>query len=470
MSDEDLVYLSAAELRERYRRRELSPVEVVEATLRRIEQLDPSVHAFMTVTSELARAQAKEAEKSFTVGDDDRTLLGIPVSIKDLNVTKGIRTTLGSLVHQDWVPDFDELVVERIRAAGAVLIGKTSAPEQGWKYDTSNRIVGITHNPWKHGRSAGGSSGGAAAAVASGMGSLALAGDGGGSIRVPASFCGVVGYKPSFGLIPVFPSYGLGDLVVQHGPITRTVADAALLLSVLAGPDPRDRFSYGGDSRGLDPIEEWNGGLRVAWSPDLGFAQVEPEIADIAAGAAQLFRELGCTVEEVTPELEDPTPINNVLFQVYLAEEPDFERVRDDLDQDRVPLIEQGLQLSGLEVAAAVGNAASWAERMRHFMEPYDLLLTPSVPIRPFEAGRGGPGEPPVGPWATLSVPFNFTGQPAVTVPCGFTADGLPTGLQIVGRWREDRTVLSAAAAFEAIRPWAHLRPNLMDDRPEKES
>ena len=192
-------------------------------------------------------------------------------------------------------------------------------------------------------------------------------------------------------------------------------------------------------------------GLRVAWSPDLGFAQVEPEVAAIAASAAQLFRELGCTVEEVTPGLEDPTPINNVLFYVYLAEEPDFERVRDDLDQDRVPLIERGLQLSGLEVAAAVGNAASWADRMRRFMEPYDLLLTPSVPIRPFEAGRMGPGEPPVGPWASLSVPFNFTGQPAVTVPCGFTGDGLPTGLQIVGRWREDRTVLSAAAAFETM-------------------
>jgi len=468
MEDTDLVYLSALELRDRYRRREASPVEVVEATLDRIERINPSLNAYVTVTADLARRQAQDADRAYAAGDVDRPLLGVPVSLKDLTLTKGIRTTRGSLLYRDWIPDTDPPIVERIYSAGCVLLGKTNTPEYGWKGDSTNRVLGSTHNPWKAGATAGGSSGGAAAAAAAGLGPLAQGTDGAGSIRIPAAFCGVFGLKPSLGLIPYFPA-SVTDTLSHVGPITRTVRDAALFLNVLAGPDPRDPHSL--NATGVDYLRALEGGLdglRVAWSPDLGYAAVDPEVRALTTSAAQAFAELGCTLEEVAAPFPDPGPIVEVIWAAAQAalHVGDLEQVRDQLDPGRLPLIEAGLRVRGVDLAATTLRRADFYERVRRFMEGYDLLLTPALPVTAYPAGQDGPGVIDGRAvrgfaWTPFTYPFNLTGQPAASVPCGFGSNGLPVGLQLVGRWRDDVTVLRAAAAFETARPWAHRRPAL---------
>lgn len=461
----EISFLSAEDLRYMYERRTLSPVEAVEAILRRIELIDPSLNAYITVVPELALRQAKDAERALRHGNDRRPLLGVPISLKDLTPTRGIRTTRGSLLWQDWIPDFDAPLVERIYAAGGVILGKTNTSEFGWKADSGNRIIGPTHNPWRAGLTAGGSSGGAAAAVSAGMGPLAQGSDGAGSIRIPAAFCGVFGLKPSFGLVPYYPPSAVESLA-HVGPISRTVRDAALMLNVLAGPDPRDRNSL--NATGVDHLSLSGQitGLRVAWSPDLGFATVEPEIADLVASAVQVFEELGCDVKKVSANFEDPYPIIDTIWATAQAaiHKDDLEVVKTRLDPGRLGLIKQGQQILGLEVAAANIRRAAFCDRMRHFMEPYDFLLTPTLPVTPFAAGADHPDSQEGKKitylnWTPFTYPFNLTGQPAATVPCGLTKEGLPVGLQIVGRWRDDLTVLRAAAAFEEARPWANLRP-----------
>ncbi|MDP9370799.1 MAG: amidase family protein, partial [Chloroflexota bacterium] len=330
MANDDICFLSALELRERYRQRDLSPVEVAETILARIEKLNPRLTAFITVTSDLALEQARAAERAYVPGGEPGPLAGVPISIKDLTPTKGIRTTRGSLLSTDWVPDEDVPFVERVRAAGAVELGKTNTPELGWKGDSGNRLVGPTHNPWRHGRTAGGSSGGAGAAVAAGLGPLAQGSDGAGSIRIPAAFCGIVGFKPSFGLVPLYPPGLFGDLA-HLGPMTRTVRDAALLLDVTAGADPRDRLSW---SSGVDYLAACDGGvrgLRVAWSPDLGGRPIEPEVRRVAEDAACRFTELGCEVEEADPGLPDPWEVVDQILSAAMAgyHKEDFDAVKD---------------------------------------------------------------------------------------------------------------------------------------------
>jgi aspartyl-tRNA(Asn)/glutamyl-tRNA(Gln) amidotransferase subunit A len=468
MGEDEIVHSSALELARRYREREVSPVEVVDATLARIERLNPSLNAFVTVTVELAREQARIAEERIRRNADPGPLTGIPVSVKDLTPTKGIRTTRGSLLFQDWVPDFDAPLVERIYDEGAVLLGKTNTPEFGWKGDSGNRVVGPTHNPWGHGRTAGGSSGGAAAAVAASLGPLAQGTDGAGSVRIPACFCGVFGLKPSFGLVPYYPASALEPLS-HNGPITRTVRDAALLLDAIARPDARDRFSLGAGGRGyLAACEGGISGWRVAWSPDLGYAAVEDEVAQLTAAAAKAFSDLGADVEEVDPRLGDPYEILDVAWSAGQAaiHAGDLEQVRDRLDPGRLALINYATRWNGVDVAATVLQRADFYDRARVFMDRYDLLLTPTLPVTAFPAGEDFPRtvagrEATFLSWTPFTYPFNLTGQPAATVPCGSASDGLPVGLQIVGRVREDGRVLRAAAAFEEARPWAGARPDL---------
>lgn len=462
----DLVYLSARELQALYRSRELSPREVVDAILDRIESVDGELNAYVTVTADLAREQAAWAERELASGRTEQPLLGIPISIKDLTPTKGIRTTQGSLLTKDWIPDFDAPIVERIYSSGAVILGKTNVPELGWKGDSGNRVVGATHNPWRHGLTPGGSSGGAAAAVAAGLGPLAQGSDGAGSIRIPASFCGVFGLKPSFGRVPVHPPDT--ELLVHNGPIARTVRDAALLLNALAGADARDRFSL---DTSLDYLEATAGGirgLRIAWSPDLGYAKVDAEVAELVAAAVQVFAENGCDVEQADPGISDPAALLEVVSATAEAAsyEGTLDSVHDLLDQGRLAHIESGWTFSGVDVARAAIQRAELGEQMRVFMEAYDLLLTPTLTTTAFTAGADHPALPEGDPtasmcWPRFTYPFNMTGQPAATVPCGMTRDGLPVGLQIVGRWRQDETVLRAARAFEEARPWASLTPPL---------
>ena len=464
--DESIAYLSASELRKLFGAKQLSPVEVARTVLERIERINPALNTFTVVTSELALEQAQAAERAYSDGEA-AALAGIPVSIKDLTPTRGIRTARGSLVDPDWVPAEDAPVVERLYAAGAVMLGKTNTPELGWKGDSGNRVHGPSFNPWNLKKTPGGSSGGAAAAVAAGLGPLAQGSDGAGSIRIPAAFCGIFGFKPSFGLAPQYPPSAVGDL--SHlGPMTRTVRDAAMMLNAMAGADARDRLSW---SSGVDytrDLDKGVRGLRVAWSPALRYAQVDSDVAESTERAATAFRGLGCEVEQVDPDLPDPANMLDVIWSGAMAGyfAGRLDDVRDLLDPGLLTVIERAASLSAADMAQALQQRNGYYTGMRQFMERFDLLLTPTLPVTAFTAGLDEPDgwqRSTLAPldWTPFTYPFNMTGQPAATVPSGFDRSGLPIGLQIVGRWRDDRTVLRAAAAFESAMPWADATPSL---------
>jgi aspartyl-tRNA(Asn)/glutamyl-tRNA(Gln) amidotransferase subunit A len=464
----ELYELSAIELRKLYQRQEVSPVEVTEVTLRRIERLNPRIKAFITVTPELALEQARKAEQAYASSKTPPPLAGIPISIKDVTPTKGIRTTYGSLLYRDHVPDFNAPIMERLYQAGSVMLGKTNTPEFGWKGDTTNRLIGSTHNPWKHGYTAGGSSGGAAAAIAAGLGALAQGGDGAGSIRIPSSFCGVFGFKPSWGLVPKYPASSV-ELLSHIGPMARTVGDAALMLTVMAGVDPRDPRSIPVYQDYLAASEKTIANSKVAWSPDLGYVNVTQEIREITAKAAMHFEELGCHVEEVNPGIPDPwLEIMHVIWSssfasMYLQKTDD---IWEYADPGLAAVIEEGQSFSAVELATANRKRNYYYHRMRIFMENYDFLLTPTLPITAFKAGDDYPEQISNGrtgylSWTPFTYPFNITGQPTATLPCGFDRNGIPVGLQIIGNWRDDMKVLQVSTAFESISLWKNVKAAL---------
>lgn len=456
--------MTARQLRSGYESGALTPTAVAEAVLGRIERLNGDLTAFVTVTGDEARQTAASAER--VLRGDDRgedsagALCGVPVSIKDMVVTQGVRTTIGSLLLADWIPEFDTPTSERLRAAAAPLLGKTTTSEFGWKGDSGNRVNGPARNPWNRDRTAGGSSGGAAAAVAAGLGPAAIGSDGAGSVRIPAAFCGVFGIKPSQGVIPTFPISPI-ETLSHLGVLATTVADAADVLDVVAGPDPRDRFSL--PDTGADyaaAVTGPLGELHIAWSPDLGYAPVEPGVRELTAAAAAVFESLGCQVSEVVPGWDDPYPFLDVIWSAANAGRHmhDLEEVRDLIDPGRLEVVERGMRLTGPEVAAANAAKADFAETVRRFMAGYDLLLTPTLPLTAFAVGADQPGQVAGRPteylsWTPFTYPFNITGLPAASVPCGLS-NGLPVGLQIVGRWRQDALVLRASAAFEEAAPW----------------
>lgn len=469
MSRDELCWTPATELSALIRARRLSPVDLTEAVLDRIGRLNPALNAFCTVSDDLAREGAKIAEAALAHGEPLGPLHGIPVSIKDLIFTRGVRTTGGSRLFADFTPDEDAVAVERLRAAGAVILGKTNTPEFGHKGVTDNLLFGPTRNPWNRERTAGGSSGGAGAAVAAGLGPLALGTDGGGSIRIPASFCGIYGLKPSFGRIPSGPGFPGWETFSVLGPMTRTVRDAALMLDVLAGPDDRDRHSLPRPNGAyLAAVEEPIAGWSVAWSPTLGYARVDPEVARIAEAAAATFEALGCRVETVAGGWEDPEEIFAVMAaaETYGAWGDRLKADRERMDPTLVRVLERGERVTLGEYLRAARRRRELWSRVQGFLARFDLLLTPTVAVAPF-AGEGfGPQEiaghsaTPLA-WIAFTFPFNLTGQPAATLPAGFTREGLPVGLQVVGRRHADRQVLAASAAFEAARPWARHRPAL---------
>jgi Asp-tRNA(Asn)/Glu-tRNA(Gln) amidotransferase A subunit family amidase len=470
MAAEELAWLPAGDLAELIRRKAASPVEVVEAVLSRIERLNPRLNAFCTVIAEEAREAAVAAEVSVMTGESLGPLHGVPISVKDLVFTRRVLTTGGSRLFADHVPEEDAVCVERLKGAGAILVGKTTTPEFGHKGVTDSPLFGITRNPWDQALTPGGSSGGAGAAVAAGMAPLAVGTDGGGSIRIPASFCGIYGLKPSFGRVPQNPGFPGWLGISVTGPMTRTVRDAALMLDVMAGPDDRDRHSLPADGGGsfAAACEAGIAGLSVAWSPDLGHGRVDPQVDDLCRAAAERFESLGCHVEVVTPSWDDPEEI----FRVMAAAEThaawghaladDAER----LDRSLVALLRFGGTI-GVEsyLRAAQRREELWGEVQR-FLARFDLLITPTVAVPPFAVGRpalkeiNGRPASPLG-WIPFTFPFNLTGQPAATVPVGFTPAGLPVGLQIVGRRHGERAVLAASAAFEAAAPWIARRPPL---------
>ena len=459
--------MSVVELRRLFERGDLSPVEVARATLQQIERVDPQINAFVTVTADLALEQARAAEALYRSRDSAPPLAGIPYSLKDLTPTKGIRTTRGSLLYKDWIPEEDAPVAERLKEAGGVLLGKTNTPAAGWKGDSGNRVSGPTHNPWNTGRTAGGSSGGAAAAVVTGMGPLAQGSDGAGSIRIPAGFSGAFGFKPSWGRVPQYPPSAV-EALSHMGPITRTVGDAALMMTVLAGPDPRDRTTITNEIDFDNAVDGGIEGLKVGWSLDLGYVPVAPDVENLCTRAVQRFEELGCSVETFDPGIEDPyDEILSVIWASAFAgvHLEDLDDVRDQLDPGFLEVVEEGASYSAPQLAAAFQRRNSYYDGWRAIMEQFHIVLTPTLPITAFEAGADYPptlnGDPTsyLG-WTKFTYPFNITGQPAATVPVGFDREGLPVGLQIVGRWREDDTVLRAAAAFEQVAPWGQQKPD----------
>jgi len=463
-----LEWRSALELARLIRDKAVSPVEVVSAVLARIERLQPRLNAFSAVSAEAARDAALAAEAAVMAGEALGPLHGVPVSVKDLVFTRHVPTTAGSRLFADHVPEEDAVAVERLKAAGAILLGKTTTPEFGHKGVTDSPLHGVTRNPWNPDLTPGGSSGGAGAAVAAGLGPLAVGTDGGGSIRIPASFCGIVGLKPSFGRVPQYPSFPGWEQFSVTGPMTRTVRDAALMLDAMAGPDDRDGHSLPADPGPpcLTACDTGVAGLSVAWSPDLGRAAVDPEVLELCQEAAVELESLGCHVEVVTPTWDDPEEIFRTLAaaETYGAWGAHLDRDADRLDKTLVAYLRFGRGIT-LEryLDARARRRALWQD-VQAFLARFDLLVTPTVAVPPFEVGRPGLREvagvavSPLG-WMPFAYPWNLTGQPAASVPAGFTRAGLPVGLQIVGQRHADRVVLAAAAALEAARPWHDRRP-----------
>jgi aspartyl-tRNA(Asn)/glutamyl-tRNA(Gln) amidotransferase subunit A len=465
MPDTDITRLSATELLGLYRRRELSPVEATRAVLARIDAQNALTNAYCLVRDDEALASAKQSEQRWHVQEPVGLLDGVPVSIKDLLLTSGWPTLRGSLTIDKAGPwTVDAPAVARVREHGAVLLGKTATPEFGWKGVTDSPLTGVTRNPWDPGRTAGGSSGGAAAAVASGMGPLAVGTDGGGSIRIPASFCGIVGLKPTHGRVPVYPPSTFGTL--SHvGPMARTVDDAALLLDALGSPDFRDPLALDRQapvSAELDAARI--GGQRVAYSPALGYAKVDPEVAAAVQGAVTALEQAGALVTLADPGFVSPLPAFDVLWYAGAA------KIVDDIPEDRGHLIDPGLAEIAEEGRrySAVGYLQALRERaelgiaMGDFHQTYDLLVLPTEPIVAFAAGAevpDGSAQPRWTSWTPFTYPFNMSHQPAATVPCGFSAAGLPIGVQVVGPRHADGLVLAACAAIEAALPWRDRWP-----------
>ncbi|HET7341514.1 MAG TPA: amidase [Methylomirabilota bacterium] len=455
----DLAFASAVELARLYRTRKASPLEVVQALLDRIDAVNPKVNAFVTIPREAVLWEARRATATLRRNANLPPLFGVPVGIKDVTPTKGLRTTYGSKLFEDHVPDEDALVVERLREAGAIVLGKTNTPEFAFGPNTTNAVFGATRNPWNLALTSGGSSGGSAAALATGMCPLAEGSDLGGSLRGPAAHCGVVGFRTSPGLIPRHPSVLAWDTYSVEGPMARTVADTALMLSVMAGPDDRAPLSYDVDVRELlragrnASVKGW----RIAWSADLGgLVEVDDEVRGLFERAVGVFRDAGARMDADCPDLGDVPEIVRLTRGLLMVA-----RHADKLPQHRAVLqaglvenTDAGLALTAREIAEGELRRTRQWQRVREFLAERDVWITPTAATPPF------PVEQMQNKRSYLTYAFSVLGLPAISIPCGFTRAGLPVGLQIVGRRRGEAAVLRAAAAFEVAQPWAgHVPP-----------
>jgi Asp-tRNA(Asn)/Glu-tRNA(Gln) amidotransferase A subunit family amidase len=471
--DDELCFMPAVELARQIRSNRLSPVEVAEAFIARVERVNPRLNALIYFDPDQVRDDARALERAQRGSVPLGPIHGVPYTIKDLTAVAGLPLTFGMVPLKDNIAEADAPVVTRLREAGGLFLGKTNTPESGYYGGTDNHLFGPTHNPWKHGHTVGGSSGGGACAVAAGLGPLAEGSDGAGSVRIPSAMCGVVGLKPSLGRIPQTVLEGRFYNWAFHGPITRTVADNALMLDVMAGasmsdpmtlPDPPGSFldELGGDIRG------W----RVAYSPDLGLGQrIDPEVAEIVRGAVDGLAALGALVSEATPPWEDPEDAmwHGIWVPGFASEYDllDWDGQRGSVDDRLIDLMHQAERVTAVEIGRAdVFRGHMW-DTFAAFMAGYDLVVSPTLATAAFEHELFAPT------WLEgqelrrellgwlLTYPFNMLGVPAITVPAGFTADGRPVGLQIAGKLHGDAAVLRAAAAFETARPWADRRPAL---------
>ena len=470
MNGTDLCYTPALELARAIRERVVSPVEVVDAVLARIDAINPIVNAYCTVVAEQARAAARKAEHAVMAGETLGPLHGVPVSFKDLTPTAGIRTTFGSKIFEHNVPTEDAVLVQRVKAAGGITIGKTNTAEFGCKGVTDNRIFGVTRNPWNPALVAGGSTGGGAAALACGMAPLAEGSDLAGSIRIPSACCGVVGLKTTPGRVPTYPQPNGWASLSVHGPLARAVRDAALMLQVMSGADPRDPISLPGTGEDfVAACDQPIGKPRLAWSRDLGYAPVEPVVAQIAEAAAKSFLALGCTVDEAHPGFDDPDMLfRSLTGPMRAAELAPYAEWVDEVDPILSSRIRTADNMTASDYERHLHQRTELYQKLRVFFETYDFLLTPTIAVLPFPVDApfpptqvaGRPIASPIG-WFPFTFPFNLAGVPAITIPAGWTDDGLPVGLQIVGPRLAEARVLRLAAAYEAARPWADRRPSL---------
>ena len=470
MTDTSLCFLTAVELAQKIRSGEISAVETMEAHLAQIEKVNPQVNAIVTLLPEMAMEEARKADEKLARGEEVGPLHGLPVAHKDLVQTKGIRTTFGSLVYEDFIPEEDALLVERLREAGAILLGKTNTPEFGAGSQTFNKVFGVTKNPYDLSKTCGGSSGGAAVSVACRMLPFADGSDLGGSLRNPTNFCNVVGFRPSVGRVPSWPSESGWNSFAVDGPIARTVEDAALMLSVLAGPDLRSPLSLpeNGDVF-RKPLERDLKGVRIAWSADLGGLPVDSRVTATLEAQREVFADLGCIVEEGFPDFSDADEIFKN-FRAWFYEMnlgsllPEH---RDKMKETVVWNIEAGMKLSGPELGRAEVKRTALFHRVREFMRDYDFLALPVSQVPPFPIEQefvseiNGVQMETYLDWMRSCYFISVTGQPAISVPCGFTTDGLPVGLQLVGKPQDDLGVLQLAHAFEKATRFYQKIPDL---------
>jgi len=464
----DICALGAVEMARLLRIKALSAREVMAAHLARIERLNPAVNAIVTLVADRAIEAAAQADEALARGEAVGPLHGLPIAHKDLQPTAGIRTTFGSPLFKEFVPAQSSLLVERIARAGAIAIGKTNTPEFGAGSQTFNPVFGPTRNPYDLSKTCGGSTGGGAVALACGMLPIADGTDMGGSLRNPASFCNVVGLRPSAGLVPVWPSTLAWSTLSVDGPMARSAADAALLLSALAGPDSRSPIGIAGSGdRFAAPLERDFRGVRVAWCPDLGGLPLDPRVRDVLAAQRATFESLGCVVEDVAPDLKDAEYafITIRSFRTAATLGPLLDQHRDLLKKDAIEEIEAGRAITNAELARAMLMHAQLMERMRKFQETYAFTLCAVNQVPPFDAKIDWPHEiagvrmEHYIAWQKTCYWISATQRPAISVPAGFTPEGLPVGIQIVGRHREDRSVLELARAFEQATKFGERRP-----------
>ena len=467
----DLAFMSAVDLARNIRQKKVSSLEATENFFERIDRLDSQLNSYLALCHDQALANARAADETVQQGSDLGPLHGVPISIKDLEFTKDVTTTMGSALFRDRVPDIDSIVVERVKASGAIILGKTNTPEFGLSGTTENKLGEPCRNPWDTQRTPGGSSGGAAAALAAGLCTLSTGSDGGGSIRIPASFCGLFGIKPSQGRVPRYGGYGRpsANHFSQSGPITRTVADSALLLQVLAGPDSRDvtsiRTSAPDFSAGLDRGVR---GLKFAWSSDYGYAAVDPEVVQVTERAAQVFAGMGATVDDGNLNISDPFPSFWDIFATasYTSYEHMFEDNRDDFTYYGVTSMEHGRSVTGADLSRAIYEVNRLGRHMEEFFDDFDLLLSPTMAVPAFPIDNrptsiGGRTVDPFWGFVPFTYPINMSGQTAASIPCGYSSSGMPIGLHIIGPRGTESLVLQAAAAFESAMPWVEERPGV---------
>jgi len=469
MAADDICFMDATDLAARIRSKELSAREVMTAHLEQIARVNPKVNAIVTqVSDDTALNLADAADRALATGEEVGPLHGLPIAHKDLVPTKGMRTTFGSPLHRDFVPDFDALIVERLKQGGALTIGKTNTPEFGAGSQTFNPVFGATLNPYDTTKTCGGSSGGAAVALACGMLPIADGSDLGGSLRNPGNFNNIVGFRVSPGRVPNWPT-GLSWWPLSvNGPMARTVRDVALMLTAMAGPHRRSPISIEqpGSMFG-QPLDRDFRDVRVAWSPDLGGLPVDPRVTQVLEGQRHIFSDLGCAIDEATPDFTDADEIFQTLraWSFSISQEENLKHHRDQLKDTVIWNAEEGMKLSGLQVGHAEMKRGLLYDRITDFLDEYEFLLCPVNQVPPFDVTQPYPTEingvqmENYIAWMRSAYYISITGLPAISVPCGFTPEGLPVGIQIVGRHHDDFGVLQMAYAFEQATQVGRRRP-----------